>query len=83
MMVTSEYFTISLCFCHLITQSFSKKSLHEMGEFTLDSTLYEPFLLSFSFLPETFEPLASSYKNTGSDIISGRTILISCSQNLT
>lgn len=52
-----------------------------MGEFTLDATLYEPriptFLLSLSSLPETFESLASSYKNTGS----GRIILIACSQN--
>lgn len=40
-----------------------------MGEFTLDSTLYEPtipvFLLSLSSLPETFELLASSYKMLG------------------
>lgn len=35
-----------------------------MGEFTLGSTLYEPTIpiLSLSSLPETFEPLASSYK---------------------
>lgn len=41
-----------------------KKSRHEMGEFTLGSTLYEPTIpiLSLSSLPETFEPLASSYK---------------------
>lgn len=58
-----------------------------MGEFTLDSTLYEPtiltFLLSLSPLPETCELLVSSYKNTGSAIVFGRIILIACSQNST
>lgn len=58
-----------------------------MNEVTLDVTLYEPakptFLLSLSSLSETVEPLASSYKNPGSGIVSGRIILIACSQNLT
>ena len=51
------------------------------------ATLHEPaiptFLLSLSSLSETFEPLTKSYKNAGSCIVSGRIILIACSQNLT
>ena len=51
------------------------------------ATLHEPaiptFLLSLSSLSETFEPLTNSYKNAGSCIVSGRIILIACSQNLT
>lgn len=58
-----------------------------MNEVTLDVTLYEPakptFLLSLSSLSETVEQLASSYRNPGSGIVSGRIILIACSQNLT